>query len=183
MFVRPALGPPLQIASDAKDASANKNAVQGLVGQRFRDAGPVSLPLADGAEVAYPNIDTAGDGDITALAMIVMMDAVKSAPEDLKAIMEATKALNDSKAAQRAAMCAWKQAMQDTKGDAQEDKDAARDDKEPLQDHMDSLSDRSEQDQLRLQLAMDRYSKIMSTLSSLMQKKSDTSSAILGNMK
>lgn len=158
------------------DGSANKNAMQGLVGQRCRDAGAVSLPSADGADVAYPDFGAASEGDIEALAFIIMMQEAKSARDDLKAIMEATKAANDRKAAQRDAMRAGKQAMQDAKDGAQDDRDAAK-------GGLDTLSDMGEQDQLHLQLAMDRYWKAMSTLSNLMHKQGDTASAIIGNMK
>jgi|GEM_PF-3515745 len=170
------------------DGSANKNAMQGMVGRQFLDAGPVSLPSANGGDVAYPNLGAAGDGDITALAIIVMMEAARTTREDLKAIMTETKAANDKKAVMRDAMRARMQAMQDAKeamqGDhAQGDKGTLQDDKGTLQDDKDALSEMGEQDQLQLQMAMDRYSKAMSTLSNLMKKESDISSAILGNMK
>ena len=38
-----------------------------------------------------------GDGDIMALAFIVIMEAAKSAREDLKAIMDGVKAINKEK--------------------------------------------------------------------------------------
>ena len=97
--------------------------------------------------------------------------------------MEATKALNDKKAVQRDAMRASNQALQDAKDAVRYDNDKVQADTDALQDDKDTLSDMGEQDQLRLQMAMDRYSKLMATLSNMMQKQSDTSSAILGNMK
>lgn len=45
----------------------------------------------------YPNLGSMGDGDIMALAFIVMMEASKSAQEDLKDIMEGVKHINKSK--------------------------------------------------------------------------------------
>jgi hypothetical protein len=48
---------------------------------------------------------------------------------------------------------------------------------------LDSLSEMGEMESLRLQMAMDRLSKLMSTLSNLMHKASDTQSAIVQNMK
>ena len=48
---------------------------------------------------------------------------------------------------------------------------------------LDSLSEMGEMESLRLQMAMDRLSKLMSTLSNLMHKVSDTQSAIVQNMK
>lgn len=164
------------------DGSVNKNAMQGLVGKQFQDAGPVSLPSAGGGEAGFPNLGAAGDDDIAALATIVMMEAAKSSRDDLKAVMDAVKATNDKKAAQRDAMRARTQAMQDVK-DAKGAEDAKKNAQAGAQVDKDSLSDMGEQDQLRLQMAMDRYSKAMATLSNLMQKNSDTSSAIIGNMK
>jgi hypothetical protein len=48
---------------------------------------------------------------------------------------------------------------------------------------LDRLGDMGELEQLRLQMAMDRRSKFISTLSNLMKKLSDTSAAIVQNMK
>ena len=171
------------------DGSVNKNSVQELVGQRFRDAGPVTLPSADGAGVSYPTLGAAPDGDIEALAIIVMMEAARSARDDLKSIMESTKTINGQKAALRDSQRARNQALQDAKDVAQRDnhlqdvKDTLHVGAQAMEDNKDSLSEMSQQDQLRLQMAMDRYSKLMSTLSNVMKKQSDASSAILRNMK
>jgi len=48
---------------------------------------------------------------------------------------------------------------------------------------LDSLSEMGEMESLRLQMAMDRQSKMMSTLSNLLKKVSDTSAAITQNIK
>ncbi len=55
--------------------------------------------------------------------------------------------------------------------------------KQKLQDEMDSISEIAEQDQLRMQILMDRREKCASMLSNLMKKISDTGSGIIGNMK
>jgi hypothetical protein len=47
----------------------------------------------------------------------------------------------------------------------------------------DSLSDMSQMDQLQLQMAMDRLSKAMSTLSNVLKKVSDTQGSITNNIK
>jgi hypothetical protein len=52
-----------------------------------------------------------------------------------------------------------------------------------LKTSLDSLSELGESESLRLQLAMDRLSKFMSTLSNLEKKVSDTSEAIITNLK
>ena len=48
---------------------------------------------------------------------------------------------------------------------------------------LDSMSEMGETESLRLQMAMDRMSKMMSTLSNLMKKASETSSGIIQNLK
>lgn len=48
---------------------------------------------------------------------------------------------------------------------------------------LDSLSEMGEMESLRLQMAMDRMSKMMSTLSNMLKKVSDTQSAIIQNIK
>ncbi|MCY7338789.1 MAG: hypothetical protein LH465_02360 [Sphingomonas bacterium] len=48
---------------------------------------------------------------------------------------------------------------------------------------MDSMSEMGEMESLRLQMAMDRLSKMMSTLSNLLKKTSETSSSITQNLK
>lgn len=48
---------------------------------------------------------------------------------------------------------------------------------------LDSMSEMGETESLRLQMAMDRMSKMMSTLSNLLKKASDTSSSITQNLK
>lgn len=52
-----------------------------------------------------------------------------------------------------------------------------------LQARLDSMSEMGEMESLRLQLAMDRLSKFMSTLSNLLKKSSDTASGIVQNLK
>jgi hypothetical protein len=55
--------------------------------------------------------------------------------------------------------------------------------KETVKNKLDSLSEMGEMESLRLQMAMDRLSKLMSTLSNLLKKASETASAIIQNMK
>ena len=52
-----------------------------------------------------------------------------------------------------------------------------------LKNGLDSMSEMGEMESLRMQIAMDRMSKMMSTLSNLLKKMSDTSSAIISNLK
>ena len=55
--------------------------------------------------------------------------------------------------------------------------------KEIVKNKLDSMSEMGEMESLRLQMAMDRLSKMMSTLSNLLKKISDTASAITQNIK
>ena len=55
--------------------------------------------------------------------------------------------------------------------------------KETVKNQLDSLGEMGEMESLRLQMAMDRLSKMMSTLSNLLKKISDTASAITQNIK
>jgi hypothetical protein len=48
---------------------------------------------------------------------------------------------------------------------------------------LDTLNEMGETESLRLQMAMDRLSKLMSTLSNLLKKASDTEASIVQNMK
>lgn len=52
-----------------------------------------------------------------------------------------------------------------------------------MKNDLDSMSEMGEMESLRLQMAMDRRSKMMSTLSNLLKKVSDTSATITGNLK
>lgn len=61
---------------------------------------------------------------------------------------------------------------------AQVDREAAA-----IKNKLDSLSEMGEMESLRLQMAMDRLSKLMATLSNLMKKISDTSNSIVQNMR
>ena len=168
-----------------------------------------------------------GDGDIMALAFMAMMEAAKSAQEDLKAIMDGVKAINKAKDAWRAllsqvgrdvaanANCRIeKQRLDFSRGlgterayhrvavpcldhdapggvrservdlyrgkiENAEDLKAIYDD---LKGRLDSMSDMGEMEMLRMQMAMDRYSKVMEALSNMLKKASDTSSTIIQNI-
>ena len=54
---------------------------------------------------------------------------------------------------------------------------------ERMEDEIDSMSEMGEMESLRLQMAMDRMSKMMSTLSNLLKKISDTQNSIVQNIK
>lgn len=54
---------------------------------------------------------------------------------------------------------------------------------EEIKKDLDSMSEMGEMESLRLQMAMDRLSKMMSTLSNLLKKISDTANGIVQNLK
>jgi hypothetical protein len=137
-------------------------------------------------EVTPP--DDLASGDIEALAFIVMMEASKSAQEDLRAIMEQVKAISAQKKKVSAALKQRPDRGLDplsvsslisavtTKAELSNAIDQIKAD-------IDSMSEMGEMESLRLQMAMDRMSKMMSTLSNLLKKISCTASQITQNMK
>jgi hypothetical protein len=125
--------------------------------------------------------------DIEDMAFIVLMDASKSAQEDLSEIMESLKAIDTAKSDLHLSSASKPSQSLDTESmlelmltvygkDLQDEMDA-------LQDALDAESELSEEDSLRLQMALDRMSKMMSMLSNLLKKISDTSSGIIQNLK
>jgi hypothetical protein len=133
------------------------------------------------------------DGDIETLAFLVLMQASKSAQDDLKAILDQVKAINNAKAKQRElldkvkAAKASRQTTLDFESTLQlmltayaKQLEAELD---SIQHDLDSMSELGEMESLRLQMAMDRLSKMMSTISNIMKKISDTASEIVENLK
>lgn len=169
-----------------------------------------------------------GSEDIEALAFVVMMEAAKSAQEDLKEIMAEVKAMTNAKAklrdlinkvnrdvAANAGCEADVRKLDFSRGlggepayhrapmpvldpDAQGGVRMKSCDLHPgriqtyadlvvirdgLKDQLDSLSEMSEMTSLRLQMAMDRRSKFMQTLSNIMKKISSTEDTLVQNLK
>jgi putative addiction module CopG family antidote len=170
-----------------------------------------------------------GDPDIMALAFIVMMEAAKSAEEDLREMMKNVKAINAAKSAQReliaksgydiaenAGQCHGKPRLRfRARGVGSEteyhrmpvphpdpgssdgfrrvltnmhkgpikDVCVLRAIQDELKNHLDSMSELGEMESLRLQMAMDRLSKLMIALSNILKKISDTDTAIITNLK
>lgn len=92
--------------------------------------------------------------DIEAIAFLVMMQATQDAQSDLKNIMDGVKKANQQKQSQRAA---GKQ--------------------------KDAVSEMSDEESLRLQMAMDRQSKFLATLSNVEKKMVQTQDSIVQNLK
>ncbi len=152
--------------------------------------------------------------DIEAIAFLVLMQASKSAQEDLKAIMAQVKALNEQKAKQRELLSKMKQqksmtaihldsfyllsnrtiALQQGRNPesiklvrSTRAKQVSKTDLDAmvikLKGDLDSMSEMGEMESLRLQMLMDRKSKMMSTLSNLLKKIHDTQQSIIQNLK
>lgn len=122
-----------------------------------------------------------------AIAFAVLMEASKSAREDLKAVMENVKAINDAKVAWRKELKLAKETAADADAGfhaiATLYVDQVMIDMKRLSQDLNSMSEMGEMESLRLQMAMDRLGKLMSTLSNLLKKLSDTSSEITRNLK
>jgi hypothetical protein len=182
------------------------------------------------ADVGFPLNETLNaDADIEALVIITMMEATKSAQEDLKAIMAGIKAINAAKRRLRDLLCKINRdvvtatvsevekkglafspnglggerayhrveipipdpespggvqvaviSLVDGKITSKSQLDAVVD---AVKNDLDSMSELSEMESLRLQMAMDRRSKMMSTLSNLLKKISDTGDGLTQNLK
>lgn len=189
-----------------------------------------TISLATEEVSNYALLGSMPEGDIEALAFLVLMQAAKSAQEDLKAILEEVRAINQVKQRQREALAKLKRQLGDAAENDEPDREdktvsansraaldtnlvtqfimavAARQSDQELiaaadqyilareryqraerisvpKDELDSLSEISEMEQLRLQVIMDRRSKMISMLSNLMKKMSETQDAITQNLK
>ena len=117
------------------------------------------------------------DGDIEGLVFLVLMEASKSAQDDLKTVMGQTKAINKSKESLRN----LNQPIVVTKKDSS--MKLIRNKQLVVQTKKDSLNEMDQTTQLRLQMTMDRRNKIMTSLSNIMKKISDTQDQIIHNLK
>ena len=195
---------------------------------RYENASEVVREALRRFELRDRGAAVGADTDNEALAFLVLMEAAKSAQEDVRAIMAGVKAINAAKRALRdllgkvnrdAAANASKRAdegpLDFSKGLGSEaayhkvpfpvaDAEAkggvsfAITDLWPgpitkkaeidalvdtMKNDLDSMSELGETESLRLQMAMDRLSKMMSTLSNMLKKNSDTANAIIQNLK
>ena len=128
------------------------------------------------------------EADIQGLAFIVMMEAARSSQEDLQAIMSQVKAVTAQKKKVRAVLKQHPDRGLDLLSVTsliatlvmKSELDRGIDE---LKHDLDTMSELGEMESLRLQMAMDRMSKMMSTLSNLLKKISCTTSQITQNLK
>ena len=168
---------------------------------------------------AYAGIySITGDADIQALVFLVLMQASKSANEDIRSMMEKVKSENEKKKKLREAqeilkknqpvsaaqfdsfnLFLLKPAIRQntgvnnnnvtvTQNNANSNqKTVSRQDinnlAEKLGRELDSMNEMSEMNSLRLQMYMDRLSKMQSTISNIMKKIDSTKNQIVQNLK
>ena len=145
----------------------------------------VQLRVLEEAPAAVDvRVVAAAPGDIEAMAFLVMMQAAKSAQEDLRAVMDQVNEIN-------AAKKRWRERSRPTAPE-EVDLDSVfqlvatlyiKQLQAEVNRQLDSVSETGELEQLRLQMAMDRLAKLMSTLSNVLKKLSDTASQITQNLK
>lgn len=146
------------------------------------------------ARQAAPTLGNMNNKDIEALAFLVLMQAAKSAQEDLKAIMANVKSINTEKAKQReqAANLNKEKAATTVKPDQQNvpiKKDSplkisvSPQLAKKLNIQTDQFGDLTQEQQLRMQMQMDRYSKMEQAISNIQKKISDTQNQIAQNLK
>jgi hypothetical protein len=102
----------------------------------------------------FQGLGNLSNQDVEALAFLVMMQATKDAQSDLKNIMDGVKKANQQKQSQRSA-----------------------------RNQKDAVGEMGEEESLRLQMAMDRQSKLMETLSNVEKKMAQTRDSIVQNLK
>ena len=128
------------------------------------------------ASIKTANLGSLNSTDIDALAFLVLMQAADDQERDLQTVMAAVQATHGRGPLPAARYApnftlaglsngGWSTAFGDFK------------------QRLDSMSEMSEMTSMRLQMAMDRESKLMDTLSNLEKKLSDTSGSILQNLK
>lgn len=142
--------------------------------------------LEEGLGPVHVRLMELEDADIEAVAFVVLMQAAKSAQEDLKAIMTGVKAINEAKEKTHKSFGK----SPSLKGDYDFESTFQLMStlwlmqlEAELDDIRGDMAETSEIDQLRLQILMDRVAKLMSTLSNMVKKCADTNSQIVRNLK
>jgi hypothetical protein len=102
----------------------------------------------------FQGLGNLSNQDVEALAFLVMMQATKDAQSDLKNIMDGVKKANQQKQSQPSA-----------------------------RNPKDAVGEMGEEESLRLQMAMDRQSKFMETLSNVEKKMAQTQDSVVQNLK
>jgi hypothetical protein len=188
---------------------------------------PDTSQIASAARARWPVLGNRGGGDVEALVSLVLMQAAKSAQDDLRKLLAEMQNAEERKKALREAFDRLKrqesalEARLKTRFSALPGSTPCHppdcgltpaelsailshpiSSKLPvrkfqpvatvadlnalesqMKNELDSMSEMGETESLRLQMAMDRLSKMMTTLSNVLKKISDTSQSIVQNMK
>lgn len=164
---------PISAADRAKIASAGKT-----LAKRLEQPTPAGKPAKSIEQHANDVVGSMGvTGDVTSVLFLVMMQAAKSAQEDLKSIMAGVKAINAAR------NCKTYGCVEAMKATAEYDKATLDSVRKRMKGKMESLAKMSEMEALRLQMAMDRMSKLMTTLSNVLKKISSTTGTVIQNLK
>lgn len=154
----------------------------------------------------YAVLENLNGADIEAMCFLVLMQAAKSAQEDLKAIMNKVQSINNQKKQIRDALATTQKRdivisrvqldsftfllikkPVSTNTPASKTKPVSKMELDnlasTLKNDLDSMSEMGEMESLRLQMIMERLSKMNSTLSNLLKKISNTTEQITQNLK
>ena len=175
MIVVPARATALFARHSARLTPAGRNWVASE-SQRLAGGLDPSAVVGDAAQTCASALGTCTGVDIDELMMIVFMQAASDADQDLKDIMAEVKANNSAKSQMRAAM----QQMRHNRVKSAQELNA---DMQSVKNDLDSMSEMGDTESLRLQMAMDRLSKMMEALSNIMKKMSETDDNIIKNLK
>jgi hypothetical protein len=161
---------------------------------RQNAAGNASEVSVRSAIMTNPSFSGFPEGDINALTFLVMMEASRSARDDLKGIMSDLKQINEAKASLSkksqasvgTSVSPKPTTVKAASGPVQPTPIPKAEFAKKLQsasNNMDSLSEMGEMESLRLQKTMDKVSKSAAMISSVMKKQSETSQSITQNLK
>ena len=129
--------------------------------------GDTTATASSGVQRSFPS---ASPGQADQLTFVVMAEAASQSDADLQSIMDQMQQVNKQKQALRA---------QSESANPVSAKPSAS----PHVGGLDSTAELGEMDSLRMQMAMDRYSKFMTAISNVEKKISDTDASITGNLK
>src|SRR5262245_45230157 len=123
-----------------------------------------------------------GTTDIETLALEVLLETAADHQRDLTALLEQMRARNAAKQRLRTLLGRVRNERGRTQG-PREYLELLDEAEGALRNQLDSVSEMGEMETLRLQMAMDRMSKFMSTLSNILKKVSDTQQSLTANLK
>jgi RNAse (barnase) inhibitor barstar len=118
--------------------------------------------------------------DIDALVTLVMQEVSNDTQSDLRNMMANMKSNTQQKQAQRSMLTSMH--IQQSKKDSL-DKAANNNKQGKSKDQKDNLGDMSQEQQLQLQMMMDKKNKLEEMISNMMKKISDTQNQIISNLK